>query len=138
MGAEVVVGAVGDAFEFAPFVAAELEAVLDVGGALGVVGELLLGVLVPAHVLFAEAEAGVPVPAFLHPVLLPLLVLARLDEEFHLHLFELAGAEDEVAGGDLVAEGLAHLRDAEGGLRREVVCTWAKLVKMPWAVSGRR
>ena len=25
-----------------------------------------------------------------------------------------------------------------GGLRREVVWTWAKLVKMPWAVSGRR
>ncbi|MEU2859036.1 hypothetical protein ABZ672_11485, partial [Streptomyces mirabilis] len=31
--------------------AAEAEAVLDVGGALGVVGELLLGVLEPAHVL---------------------------------------------------------------------------------------
>lgn len=52
----------------------------------------------------------------LHPVLLPLLVLARLDEELHLHLLELAGAEDEVAGRDLVAEGLAHLRDAEGRL----------------------
>ncbi len=25
-----------------------------------------------------------------------------------------------------------------GGLRREVVCTWEKLVKMPCAVSGRR
>ena len=25
-----------------------------------------------------------------------------------------------------------------GGLRREVVCTWAKLTKMPCAVSGRR
>lgn len=79
-------------------------------------GELLLGVLEPAHVLFAQTEAGVPVPALLHPVLLPLLVLARLDEELHLHLLELAGAEDEVAGRDLVAEGLAHLRDAEGRL----------------------
>ena len=35
------------------------------------------------------------------------------DEELHLHLFELAGAEDEVAGGDLVAETLADLADAE-------------------------
>ena len=25
-----------------------------------------------------------------------------------------------------------------GGFLREVCCTWAKLVKMPWAVSGRR
>ena len=34
-------------------------------------------------------------------------------EELHLHLLELARAEDEVAGGDLVAEGLADLGDAE-------------------------
>jgi hypothetical protein len=38
---------------------------------------------------------------------------ARLDEELHLHLLELAGAEDEVARRDLVAERLADLRDAE-------------------------
>src|SRR5699024_3332529 len=36
--------------------------------------------------------------------------------ELHLHLLELAGAEDEVAGGDLVAERLADLADAEGRL----------------------
>lgn len=113
MRGEVVVRAVGDALELAPLVSAEAEAVLDVSGALGVVGELLRRVLEPAHVLLAHAEAGVPVPALLHPVLLPLLVLARLDEEFHLHLLELAGAEDEVAGRDLVAEALAHLGDAE-------------------------
>src|SRR5262249_15582267 len=33
-----------------------------------------------------------------------------------LHLLELAGAEDEVARSDLVAEGLADLPDAEGQL----------------------
>ena len=44
---------------------------------------------------------------------MPLLVLARLYEELDLHDLELAGAEDEVAGGDLVAEGLADLGDAE-------------------------
>ena len=38
------------------------------------------------------------------------------DEELHLHLLELAGAEDEVARGDLVAEGLADLGDPERGL----------------------
>ena len=34
-------------------------------------------------------------------------------EELHLHLLELAGAEDEVAGGDLVAKRLADLGDPE-------------------------
>ena len=37
-----------------------------------------------------------------------------LDEELELHLLELARTEDVVAGGDLVAEGLADLADAEG------------------------
>ena len=37
----------------------------------------------------------------------------RRHEELHLHLLELTGAEDEVARGDLVAERLADLRDAE-------------------------
>src|ERR1022692_1505088 len=48
--------------------------------------------------------------------LVPLLVGARLDEEFHLHLLELAGAEDEVSRRDLVAERLADLADAERDL----------------------
>ena len=47
---------------------------------------------------------------------MPLLVGARLNEELHLHLLELAGPEDEVAGSDLVAEALAGLTDAEGRL----------------------
>ena len=35
-------------------------------------------------------------------------------EELHLHLFELAHAEDELTGHDFVAERLADLCDAEG------------------------
>ena len=54
--------------------------------------------------------------ALLDPVLVPVLVVAGLDEELHLHLLELAGPEDEVAGRDLVAEGLADLADAERDL----------------------
>jgi hypothetical protein len=46
----------------------------------------------------------------------PLFVSAGLDEELHFHLLELAGTEDEVARGDLIAEGLADLADAEGRL----------------------
>ena len=47
------------------------------------------------------------------PVAVPLLGLVRRHEELHLHLLELAQAEEEVPGRDLVAERLADLRDAE-------------------------
>ncbi len=47
------------------------------------------------------------------PVLVPLGVGAGLDEELHLHLLELARAEDPVLRRDLVAEALADLADAE-------------------------
>ena len=75
--------------------------------------ELLLGVLEHPEVLRVDAEVDVPVPALLQPVLVPLLIGSWLDEELHLHLLELAGPEDEVARGDLVAEALAGLADAE-------------------------
>jgi hypothetical protein len=110
---EVEVGAVGDPLELAPLAAGEVEAVLDVDGALGVVRQLLGRVLVDAQVVGVDAEVGVPAQPLVDPVLVPLLVLAGLDEELHLHLLELAGAEDEVAGRDLVAEALAGLGDAE-------------------------
>jgi hypothetical protein len=41
------------------------------------------------------------------------VIRARLAEEFHFHLLEFAGAEDEVARRDLIAEALADLADAE-------------------------
>src|SRR5712692_7534232 len=40
-------------------------------------------------------------------------VFAGPHEIFHLHLLELAGAKDEVAGRDFVAKRLADLRHAE-------------------------
>jgi hypothetical protein len=46
----------------------------------------------------------------------PLRGLGRGHEELHLHLLELAGAKDEVAGRDLVAKRLADLGDPEGWL----------------------
>ena len=55
----------------------------------------------------------VPFHAFGFPVVEPLVILRRIDEELHLHLFEFAGAEDEIAGGDFVAEGFADLGDTE-------------------------
>ena len=113
MDGQVIVGAVGDAFELAPLAALEAEAVFQVDGALGVVRELLLRVLVLAQVLRVDAEVDVPGLAVVDPVLVPFLIGAGLAEELEFHLLKLAGTEDEVAGRDLVAEGLADLADAE-------------------------
>ena len=82
-------------------------------GAARVVRELLGVVRAQLQVVGPDAVADVPVEALLAPVLVPLLRLVGRDEELHLHLLELAGAEDEVAGRDLVAEGLTDLGDAE-------------------------
>ena len=113
MGAQVEIGAVGDALELAPVGTGEPELVLDVDGTLRVVGELLLGVLVVTQIVGVDTEVGVPGSAVVNPVLVPLLVGAGLDKELHLHLLELAGAEDEVPGGDLVPEGLTGLSNTE-------------------------
>ncbi|MBG9885300.1 hypothetical protein ABE10_01595, partial [Bacillus toyonensis] len=124
MAAEVVVGTVGDAHELAPLLAGEAEAVLHVDRSCGVVRTVLLRHVDALHVLRVDAQIDEPVPARLDPVLEPLLRLGGRGEELDLHLLELAGAEDEIARGDLVAEGLADLADAERRLlaaRREHV-----------------
>ena len=48
------------------------------------------------------------------PFLEPIEFGAGLHEELHLHLFELAHTEDELAGDDFVAECLSDLCDTEG------------------------
>src|SRR3712207_1514252 len=110
VGLQVEVPAVGDALELLP---ADREEVLDVRGAAGVVRELVGLVGAQAQVVRPDPEAGVPVEARLAPVLVPARRLLWGHEVLHLHLLELARAEDEVARRDLVAERLAHLRDAE-------------------------
>ncbi len=112
---QVEVGPVGDALELAP---ADGELVLDVDRPLGVVSELVLLVLTDAKILPPHAVPLVPGEPRLDPALVPDLVgrppvdrLQRIDEELDLHLLELAGPEDEIAGRDLVAKGLADLGD---------------------------
>src|SRR5919107_323976 len=104
---EVVVGAVGYSLQLRP--AAERIVVLDVHSPGGVVRFLFRCLLTLAELVRIEAQVQVPVEAFPDPVLVPGLVRAWLDEELHLHLFELAGAEDEVSWCDLVPERLADL-----------------------------
>ncbi len=107
---EVVVAAVRDALELAP---APRVLELHVRGSDAVVRELVGIVRTQPQHLRRDAEVLVPAEALLAPVLVPLLRVFGRDEELHLHLLELTGAEDEVARRDLVAERLADLRDAE-------------------------
>ena len=109
--AEVVVGAVGDAFQFRP---APREAVFDVVAVLGIMGQFVGSVAPKTEVFLAYAVGHIPVEASLDPLFQPLFVRAGFDEVLHFHLFELASSESEVPGRNLVAERLAHLGDAEG------------------------
>ena len=109
---EIEVAAVVHAFDLLE-AQRSTEVELHVERGARVVRQLLLRVLVEPQPVFGEAEAAVPVHPLLLPVLEPLHVGARLDEELHLHLLELARAENEVARRDLVAERLSDLRDAE-------------------------
>jgi len=110
---QVVVAALGDAFQL---VEAPRELELDVARACGVVRQLVSVVRAQLQHVGGHPEVEVPVHAFLAPVLVPLGRVGRGHEVLHLHLLELAGAEDPVLRGDLVAEALADLGDAERGL----------------------
>src|SRR5689334_10804600 len=78
--------------------------------------ELVLFVLVELQPAFSETEAAMPPHPLALPVLEPLHVGAGLDEELHLHLLELARAENEIARGDFIAERFSDLRDPEWDL----------------------
>ncbi len=63
-----------------------------------------------------QAEVEQPLVAEIAPVGEPFQIGARFAEKLQFHLLEFAGAEGEVARGDLVAEGFADLADAERNL----------------------
>ena len=112
---QVVVRAVGDAPKLAP---AEGEQELEVRRCLGVEAQLLGIVVAQTQILVLQTDGQQPVVAERAPILEPFEVGAGLAEELQLHLLKLAHAEDEVARGDLVAEALADLADAE----RQLFC----------------
>src|SRR3989339_949021 len=86
--------------------------VFDIKRRLGVKNQIL--VLMPAQIFRVKAKIfRIKFP----PLFLPPLILLgrdrRMDEVLHFHLFELARAEDELARRDLIAKGLADLRDTK-------------------------
>jgi hypothetical protein len=70
-------------------------------------------VLAHTKLAVTQAVAAVPVEPLVDPVAVPLVGLVRRNEELHFHLLELAHAEEEVTGGDLVAKRLPGLGDSE-------------------------
>ena len=108
---EVVVRAVRDAPELSP---AEGEEELEVRGGFGIEAQLFRAVVAQTEFLVVEAQTEQPFVAEFAPVGEPFEVGAGFAEEFEFHLLEFAHAEDEVAGRDFVAEGLAYLPYTEG------------------------
>ena len=111
MLAEVEVGAGVDTLHL---LEAEGHVELDVGSGIGIVSQFV--VVVETVVLCPEAQVLVPLHAGLLPLGEPVELCTGLDEELHLHLFELTHTEDELACYNLVAESLAYLGNAEGKL----------------------
>ena len=114
MAREVKVATVVNPLKLLP---TEWEAVLHIDGALGVVGQLIGGMLAHAETLGRNAVRLVP----LESAWQPLFECGRggfvgAHEHLELHLLKLAHAEDEVPWADLVAERLADLGDAERDL----------------------
>src|SRR6478752_3229404 len=107
---EVELAAIRDSLELLP---ADRVEVLDVARRGRVVRALRLVVLPQTEVLLPEAETAVPGEPLVEPVFEPLRRVRRRHEELHLHLLELADAEEEVAGCDLVPKRLAYLGDPE-------------------------
>src|SRR6266404_2630685 len=117
MRLEIEVGAIGNAHQLVPmtfflFTLGE-EAILNVDGALGIVRQLFFRLFVQAQVFFRDANVLKPLMTSIDPFLMCLFVLARSHKVFHLHLLELARAENEITGRDFVAKRFADLRDAE-------------------------
>src|SRR5688572_22165454 len=119
MRAEVEIGPVRHALDLAETGSRERKPVLDVaraGAVLGVVRELVLALFPQLEVRAQKPDAFPPLHPRVAPEAVPLERLLGVAEELDLHLLELARAKREVARRDLVAEGLAGLRDAERNL----------------------
>ena len=110
---EIVVGAVGNAPQLPPV---KGEPVLEVGGGLGVEGQLLLGVIPQTQVFLLHPQVHKPLAAVVLPVGEPFQIGAGLHEELQFHLLEFPGPEDEVAGGDFVTEAFPYLGHPKGDL----------------------
>src|SRR5438309_1245242 len=107
---QVVIGSVVDALELVP---PERERELDVRRGRRVVRALVVRVVAEPQLLRRDPLLDMPRETRFLPLIVEAQGLRGTREVLHLHLLELARAEDEVARGDLVAERLANLCDPE-------------------------
>src|SRR5438045_1998316 len=108
MAREIEVRAVVNAFDLAK---AEWEFELDVAGSLRIMCELFMWL--KTHAFFGHAKRLPPIPARFFPLVEEFFVRALFAKELHLHLLELARAEEEILCIDLVAEALADLTNTK-------------------------
>ncbi len=111
MALQIEVGSVGKAVEFA---CPKGEIIDEIDGALGVVGELLFGMLFLVDAGRIETDELAPLVHGGQPICKSFFPSGFPDEIFDLHLLEFDDAEDEIARRDLVAERFSDLGDAEG------------------------
>ena len=83
----------------------------DISSRICIVGQLF--VIVITIFFITQSHCLVPFQTSSLPLLEPFHLFARTNEELHFHLFELAHAEDELTGNDLVTESLTDLSDTE-------------------------
>src|SRR5262249_48821474 len=113
VAAQVEIAAVRDTLQLAELaLGKERKGVLDVARAAGVVTQLFLRMVAQPQPFAGHPQPDVPLIPAVAPVLVPGRRRVGMAEELDLHLLKLARAEGEVPRGNLVAETLAHLRDA--------------------------
>jgi len=107
------VGAVVDAFEF---LEAERELELDIVCVLGVVRQLVTGMLMETELGRRNTKIDMPLHPCLSPLFKPTIVVTGLHKKLHLHLLELSRPENEIARRDFIAKSLANLCDTKRDL----------------------
>lgn len=110
MAAQVIVRAVGNAFQF---LNAEREFIFQVVGFLGIEGAFTIRHVQDMDVFARHAHFVIEAEAVFQPFIHQAQTVFRPAEVFDFHLFEFAGTEGEVARVDFVAEGFADLGDSE-------------------------
>ena len=113
--AQIKIAAMSDALQLAKLAfLAKRKGILHIRRAHGVVAQLVGIVVAQNQFRRIDAKIRVPLETPITPVSVPLGRFIGVTEKLHLHLLKFPRAEGEVARGDLVAETLALLRDAEG------------------------
>src|SRR5262249_43967143 len=113
---QIVIRTVCNAFnliELLAFLTLRKKTVQEVRRRFRVMGEFLRLLRVLLEVLRLDSVFVIPADAVGDPAAVPLLVLSGHDEEFDLHLLELANSKDEILRRDFVSIRLTDLRNSK-------------------------